>query len=211
MPWTMKQHRLFEAAAHNKGVAKRVGIPQGKAEHMAGEGIKNPGNPAMPEHNPHPDSAEMRSHGEANFEGHKAPPRNKPDWGRERVGHAKSFASESKSVDWPELRKGQDEGKGGYGNPEAGRTSLPATPGIKQGEHSHTMGNKLPEHGLAGKGMREEPRYDMKDETRGTVELPPEQYSQRTSAVGGPRHVPQEAHGYVKHIANALLSARNRR
>lgn len=39
MPWTAKQHRLFEAAAHNPKVAKRVGIPQGKAKHMASEGI----------------------------------------------------------------------------------------------------------------------------------------------------------------------------
>ena len=40
MPWTAKQHRLFEAAAHDPSVARRVGIPQGKAAHMASEGIK---------------------------------------------------------------------------------------------------------------------------------------------------------------------------
>lgn len=40
MPWTPAQHRLFEAAAHNPAVAKRVGIPQGKAVTMAHEGIK---------------------------------------------------------------------------------------------------------------------------------------------------------------------------
>ena len=40
MPWTPKQHRLFEAAAHNPEVAKRVGIPQQKATQMASEGVK---------------------------------------------------------------------------------------------------------------------------------------------------------------------------
>lgn len=40
MPWTSAQHRLFEAAAHDPSVAKRVGIPQGKASQMASEGIK---------------------------------------------------------------------------------------------------------------------------------------------------------------------------
>lgn len=40
MPYTLKQHRLFEAAAHNPSVAKRVGIPQAKAAQMASEGIK---------------------------------------------------------------------------------------------------------------------------------------------------------------------------
>jgi len=40
MPWSPKQHRLFEAAAHDPSIAKRVGIPQGKAREMASEGIK---------------------------------------------------------------------------------------------------------------------------------------------------------------------------
>ena len=40
MPWSPKQHRLFEAAAHNPAVAMRVGIPQYKARDMAAEGIK---------------------------------------------------------------------------------------------------------------------------------------------------------------------------
>ncbi len=40
MPWSPKQHRLFEAAAHSPSVAKRVGIPQAKASEMASEGIK---------------------------------------------------------------------------------------------------------------------------------------------------------------------------
>ena len=39
MPYTAKQHRLFEAAAHNKSVSKRVGIPQGTAKKMASEGV----------------------------------------------------------------------------------------------------------------------------------------------------------------------------
>ena len=42
MPWTAKQHRLFEAAAHDPKVAKKVGIPQAKAKKMAHEGIKKP-------------------------------------------------------------------------------------------------------------------------------------------------------------------------
>ena len=40
MPWTAKQHRLFEAAAHDPAVAKRVGIPQQQAGQMASEGVK---------------------------------------------------------------------------------------------------------------------------------------------------------------------------
>lgn len=40
MPWTAKQHRLFQAAAHDPSIAKRVGIPQEKARMMASEGVK---------------------------------------------------------------------------------------------------------------------------------------------------------------------------
>ena len=40
MPWTPKQHRLFEAAAHSPEVANRVGIPMVKAAVMASEGVK---------------------------------------------------------------------------------------------------------------------------------------------------------------------------
>jgi hypothetical protein len=40
MPWSSAQHRLFEAAAHDPSVAKRVGIPQEKASQMASEGVK---------------------------------------------------------------------------------------------------------------------------------------------------------------------------
>lgn len=45
MPWSGPQHRLFEAAAHNPAVAQRVGIPQGKAQSMASEGVKKNGAP----------------------------------------------------------------------------------------------------------------------------------------------------------------------
>jgi hypothetical protein len=40
MPYTAKQHRLFEAAAHDPSVAKRVKIPQGTAKKLASEGVK---------------------------------------------------------------------------------------------------------------------------------------------------------------------------
>jgi hypothetical protein len=40
MPYSKKQHGLFEAAAHSKEVAKKVGIPQGTAKKMAAEGVK---------------------------------------------------------------------------------------------------------------------------------------------------------------------------
>jgi hypothetical protein len=40
MPWTLQQHKLFEAASHDPSVAKRVGIPQNKAKQMASEGVK---------------------------------------------------------------------------------------------------------------------------------------------------------------------------
>jgi hypothetical protein len=40
MPWTLQQHKLFEAAAHDPAVAKRVNIPQDKAKQMASEGVK---------------------------------------------------------------------------------------------------------------------------------------------------------------------------
>jgi len=41
MPYTESQHRLFEAAAHDASVAKRVGIPQEQASKMASEGVKS--------------------------------------------------------------------------------------------------------------------------------------------------------------------------
>ena len=41
MPWSVKQHRLFEAAAHNLEVARRTGIKQTDATRMAHEGIKH--------------------------------------------------------------------------------------------------------------------------------------------------------------------------
>ena len=40
MPWNEAQHRLFEAAAHDPKVAKRVGIPMEQAKQMASEGVK---------------------------------------------------------------------------------------------------------------------------------------------------------------------------
>jgi hypothetical protein len=40
MPYNLQQHKLFEAAAHDSKVAKRVGIPQETAAKMASEGIK---------------------------------------------------------------------------------------------------------------------------------------------------------------------------
>lgn len=40
MPYTPSQNRLFQAAAHDASVAKRVGIPQEKARMMASEGVK---------------------------------------------------------------------------------------------------------------------------------------------------------------------------
>ena len=39
MPWTAKQHRLFQAAAHNPKIAADTGIPQAKARKMAAEGV----------------------------------------------------------------------------------------------------------------------------------------------------------------------------
>lgn len=41
MPWTEKQIRLFRAAAHDPDIAKRVGIPMGKAREMSEEGVKH--------------------------------------------------------------------------------------------------------------------------------------------------------------------------
>jgi hypothetical protein len=40
MPYTEKQHRLFEAAAHNPKVAKSHGLSQTDAKRMASEGVK---------------------------------------------------------------------------------------------------------------------------------------------------------------------------
>ena len=37
MPWTRKQHKLFQAVAHSPELAKKTGIPQEKAEEMAKE------------------------------------------------------------------------------------------------------------------------------------------------------------------------------
>jgi len=40
MPYNLQQHKLFEAAAHDPKVAKRVGIPVNTAKMMAHEGVK---------------------------------------------------------------------------------------------------------------------------------------------------------------------------
>lgn len=40
IPYNLQQHKLFEAAAHNPKVAKRVGIPVATAAKMASEGVK---------------------------------------------------------------------------------------------------------------------------------------------------------------------------
>ncbi|UOF79785.1 hypothetical protein [Caudoviricetes sp.] len=40
MPYTEKQHRLFQAAAHDKSIAKKHGMTQAEAKRMAGEGVK---------------------------------------------------------------------------------------------------------------------------------------------------------------------------
>jgi len=40
MPWTQKQHKLFQTAAHSPEFAAKVGIPVGKAREMASEGVK---------------------------------------------------------------------------------------------------------------------------------------------------------------------------
>jgi hypothetical protein len=40
MPYSPKQHRLFEAASHDPAIAAARGIPQAQAAKMASEGIK---------------------------------------------------------------------------------------------------------------------------------------------------------------------------
>lgn len=40
MPWSEKQVRMFQAAAHNPQFAAKVGIPPKKAAKMAAEGVK---------------------------------------------------------------------------------------------------------------------------------------------------------------------------
>lgn len=42
MPYTAKQNKLFQAAAHNKEFSKKVGIPMATAKKMADEGVKKP-------------------------------------------------------------------------------------------------------------------------------------------------------------------------
>ena len=41
MPYSSKQHRLFEAAAHDTKIAKKVSIPQATAKKLASEGVKH--------------------------------------------------------------------------------------------------------------------------------------------------------------------------
>jgi len=41
MPYTQKQNKLFQAAAHNPAIAKKAGIPQQTAAKMAKEGVKS--------------------------------------------------------------------------------------------------------------------------------------------------------------------------
>jgi len=40
MPWTPAQHRLWEFLAHDREAARRHGVSQRDAQHMAEEGIK---------------------------------------------------------------------------------------------------------------------------------------------------------------------------
>ncbi len=40
MPWSEKQVRLFQAAAHNPEIARKHGLSQPKARQMAAEGVK---------------------------------------------------------------------------------------------------------------------------------------------------------------------------
>ena len=42
MPYTPKQHKMFEAAAHNPSFAAKVGIPVKTAKKMASEVVKKP-------------------------------------------------------------------------------------------------------------------------------------------------------------------------
>jgi hypothetical protein len=41
MPYTAKQHALFQAAAHDPAIAKKHGISQADARKMAAEGVKD--------------------------------------------------------------------------------------------------------------------------------------------------------------------------
>jgi hypothetical protein len=40
MPWSPKQHRLFEAGAHDPEVAREHGMSQAEARKLAEEGVK---------------------------------------------------------------------------------------------------------------------------------------------------------------------------
>ena len=40
MPWSVKQHRLFEVAARDKKIADEHGIKQKEAEKLAEEGVE---------------------------------------------------------------------------------------------------------------------------------------------------------------------------
>lgn len=40
MPYTKKQNKLFNAAAHNPMIAKKAGMPMKTAAKMAKEGVK---------------------------------------------------------------------------------------------------------------------------------------------------------------------------
>jgi len=180
MPWTPKQHRLFEAAAHNAAVAKRVGISQSRAGEMAAEGIKKPMNPVMHTHSSMENDVEkMPSHlrkseipatkGKAALGKHKGGgPFRMPN----EQGHHASFRHEADEAG----TEGLDDNlgskrKSGYGEPQGGTTTIPEMGG---------------------------PSEALQDETRGTHELPAHQYSASHS-------VAQE---HKERIARALLRAR---
>lgn len=46
MPWSPKQHRLFEAAANDPEVAERRGLSREKAQKLADEGVRKSDEPA---------------------------------------------------------------------------------------------------------------------------------------------------------------------
>lgn len=47
MPWSPAQHRLFEAAAHDKKIADVRGLTQEEADKLAKEGVKKAAEPGF--------------------------------------------------------------------------------------------------------------------------------------------------------------------
>ncbi len=156
-------------------------------------------NPVM--HTHHPMEGEVKN--ETEFEGHKSPPQKREMFSTGRKGIHATFKNKGPAY----LKKGAGEARRfnqGGTTPDGDRASYEheaneaGTENLKENLGSkRKSGHGEPQGGTTTVPNMGAPHEDLKDETRGTKELPSAQYAGKK--------VPQEA---KERIAKALLRAR---